>query len=117
MAAEPLYQYFYRESPGWMNALPLGEVTPTVPSPTTAGMLDMTLAMNGKLRAFSVVPGEKVAAAATTMNEGALFRAIGYDPTGFTEVAPEVMPLHAFDTRKAWKGPAPSRMREAMSLA
>ena len=107
MAAEPLYQYFYRESPGWMNALPLGEVTPTVPSPTTAGMLDMTLAMNGKLRAFSAVPGEKVAAAATTMNEDALFRAIGYDPTGFTEVAPEVMPLHAFDTRKAWKGPAP----------
>ena len=106
LAAEPLYQYSYRESPGLLMAMPMGEVSASVPAPTTAGMVQMTLAFNGRLREFSAVPAEK-ALAVSPFDPGPLFQAIGYDPVTFTEVAPEVMPLNAFDTRKAWKGAAP----------
>jgi predicted Ser/Thr protein kinase len=109
LGAEPAYRYFYRESPSPLIAWPRGDVDADTPAPVTAGMLDMRLNFAGHLREFQAIPPEKPAAAppGTPFNEAVLFKALGYDPAGFTETPPQVVPMVAYDLRKAWKGPAP----------
>jgi serine/threonine-protein kinase len=109
LAAEPAYQYFYRESPDALVAWPRGEVDANNPAPATAGMLEMRLNFAGHLRDFQSIPAEKPADAppGTPFDEAALFKAAGYDPAGFTETPPAAIPMVAYDLRKAWKGPAP----------
>jgi len=108
MAAEPFYQYFYRESPEPLVASPVGDVSFTNPAPVTAGMLDMQLGFGGQLREFQAVPDEKTTGVAgARFDEAALFKAVGFDPAGFREATPEWTPMVAYDVRKAWKGPVP----------
>ncbi len=109
MAAEPFFDYFYRESPEALVAWPVGDVHSNSPAPMTAGMLEMRLNSAGRLREFTAIPGEKPAGEAKLMpmDTATLFDAVGYDPAAFTETTPEVTPMVAFDQRKAWKGPAP----------
>jgi len=109
LAAEPVYQYFYRESPEALIAWPLGTVDSNAPPPTTAGMLQMRLNYSVHLREFEAIPSEKPAGGTpgAPFDEAALFKAIGYDPAGFAETSPELTPMVAYDFRKAWKGPAP----------
>ena len=59
LAAEPIYDYFYRESPESLIAKPLGEVGSTNPAPGNAGMLSMTLNFGGRLRNFEAIATEK----------------------------------------------------------
>ncbi len=108
IAAEPFFDYYYRESPEPLFAYPEGEVTSETPAPAIAGMLDMRVNAAGHVREFAAIPAEKPAiVAAGTLDVPGLFKAVGYDPAGFNETAPELIPLVAFDARKAWKGPAP----------
>ncbi len=105
LAAEPIYDYFYRESPESLIAKPLGEVSPTNPAAATAGMLSMRLNLGGRVRDFEAIPAEKPQGTpGTPFDETAVFNAIGFDLASFQEAAPERTPLVAFDFRKAWKG-------------
>ena len=106
LAADPLYQYVYRESPEWLIAGPTGDVDANNPAPTTGGMLSMTMDFAGHLRAFEAIPSEKPDTA-TPVDDAVLFTAIGYERATFNEVPAELTPLVAYDSRKAWKGPAP----------
>ncbi len=123
MAAEPFYRYLYRESPEPLLAPPVGNVRFTNPAPVKAGMLEMQLGFGGQLREFQAVPAEKTSGApGTSFDEAALFKAVGFDPAGFREAAPEWTPMVAYDVRKAWKGPVPGLTEvgvriEAASLA
>ena len=107
--AEPFYDYYYRESPALLAALPDGtDIGNDNPAPTTAGMIRVVLNCFGHLRRFEAVPPEQVdGTPGAPLDEDALFRAIGYDRSTFTETAPERVPLVMADFRKAWKGPAP----------
>ncbi len=101
----------------------MGEVDANNPAPNVAGMLSMRLNFAGRLREFETIPAEKPAGTAgAPFDETALFNATGYDAKTFTETAPEVVPMVAYDVRKAWVGPAPGlpdvQVRvEAASLA
>jgi serine/threonine-protein kinase len=109
LAAEPFYQYLYRESPEPLVAYPLGAVDANDPAPTKARMVAMRLSFAGQLREFEAIPSEKPdgGAAGTPFDEVELFKAIGYDPAGFTQTTPELIPMVAYDLRKAWKGRMP----------
>jgi serine/threonine-protein kinase len=108
LAAEPVYRYLYRESPAAMVAWQTGDLDDGNPPPTTAGMIDMRLDFRGRLRDFEAIPAEKpTGVSGAPFDEAALFKAVGYDPAGFTETTPAWVPLVASDVRKAWKGPAP----------
>jgi len=108
LAAEPVYRYYYRESPAPLVAWQTGQLDDGNPPPTTAGMIDMRLDFRGHLREFEAIPAEKSTGASGAPFDGAaLFKAVGYDLAGFTETVPEWVPLVANDVRKAWRGPAP----------
>ena len=108
-AAEPFYEYQYRESPSLLVAPPDGtDLDNNNPAPTIAGMVRVVQNSYGHLRRFEAVSPEKAEGVpGASFDEDALFRAIGYDRASFTETAPERVPLVMADFRKAWKGPAP----------
>jgi hypothetical protein len=108
MSAEPFEQYFYRESLEPLFAPPTGQVNSTNPAPVKAGMIDMRLGFGGQLREFQAVPAEKPpGTAGAAFDQAALFKAVAFDPAGFTETPSEWTPMVAYDLRKAWKGPVP----------
>ena len=107
IAAESFYSYFYRESPSPLVASPFGWVSSDNPAPATAGMIEMYLNFAGQLREFESIPAEKLAPSppgGSSLDEAALFKAIGYAQSEFAETAPERVPMVAYDVRKAWKG-------------
>ena len=107
LSAEPFYEYFCRESPEPLLAMPTGLVSESEPAPITAGMISMRLNFGGRLREFEAAPAEKPEGVpGAPFDEAAVFSSIGFDPASFAEAAPERTPLVAYDFRKAWKGTA-----------
>ncbi len=104
LAAEAPIMADYRESPSALEALPFGYVNSTNPPPVTAGMVNEQIDGHGLLREFAAVPFEGESA---PIDIDAVFRAAGLDRVAFAETTPRMIPQHASDQVKAWKGAHP----------
>jgi predicted Ser/Thr protein kinase len=107
LASEAPIMAVYRESLSPLKAPPIGYVEVNNPPPIDPGMVFERLDGHGLLREFSAVPydGESLSKPIETE---AVFRAAGLDLKTFTETAPGLLPKHAADQLKAWKGPHPN---------
>jgi hypothetical protein len=106
LASEAPIMASYRESPSALVAIPFGMVDETSPPATSAGMLNERIDGHGLLREFSAVPYEGDQLAAPVEME-TVFRAAGLDLKNFAETPPLMLPRHAADLVRAWKGPHP----------
>ncbi len=106
LASEAPIRALYRESLSPLEATPFGYVDETNPPPIDPGMVFERIDGHGLLREFSAVPyeGESLA---TPIEVEAVFRAAGLDLKNFTETPPLLLPKHAADQLRAWKGPHP----------
>jgi serine/threonine-protein kinase len=107
LASEPSVIAVYRQSPNLLVAQPYGEIDATNPPPTGGGMVQANLNAAGKLRWFSAIPKADTPPMADPVEPAAVFRAAGLDPAGFTETAPDFVPMGAADELHSWKGPHP----------
>lgn len=107
LAAEAPIQIHYRESPSWLVAEPFGEVSKLNPAPVEPGMLYMEVDGHGRLLSLSAAPYKTEAEFAAEIQPETVFRAAGFEMTGFTETVPSFLPLHASDRLRAWKGSHP----------
>jgi predicted Ser/Thr protein kinase len=107
LASEAPIMAFYRESLSPLKATPEGYVTVNNPPPIAAGMVSEQVDGHGLLRQFSGVPYDGETMTAPVEME-AVFRAAGLDLKTFTETAPLMLPEHAADQLRAWKGPHPT---------
>ncbi|HMF08715.1 MAG TPA: serine/threonine-protein kinase, partial [Thermoanaerobaculia bacterium] len=110
--------YLYRESPLPLVPTPLGEgpfpsplVTQSDPPPVRAGMKEVRIDAEGRLKELHVVPQEieKASGPAPPADWIALFRAAGLEPSVFHSVEPRWSPPVFADSRAAWEGPHPER--------
>ncbi len=106
LAAEAPVMADYRESQSVMLAQPFGYVDATNPAPIVPGIVRDQIDGHGLLRKFSAIPYNDEALAAPIEME-AVFRAAGLDMKTFTETAPRMLPEHAADRVRAWRGPHP----------
>jgi serine/threonine-protein kinase len=106
LASEAPIWTLYRESMSPLHAQPFGYVDGTNPAPIDPGMVVARVDGHGLLREFSAVPYSSEALAAPIDME-AVFRAAGLDLKTFAETAPLLLPAHAADQLRAWKGPHP----------
>lgn len=96
----------YREARGPLVALPRGIVTETNPAPVSPGMVQVSLDNQGRLREFRGVPYAQ-APTAPPLEPEEIFRAMGFDWRQFQPAEPEVSPVVATDTWRAWRGSHP----------
>ncbi len=106
LAAEAPIMANYRESQSALLAPPFGYVDDTNPPPINPGMVFERIDGHGLLRDFSAVPYEGESLAVPIEME-AVFRAAGLDLKTFTETTPLMLPEHAADQLRAWKGEHP----------
>ncbi len=106
LASEAPIMALYRESPSPLEALPDGYVSENNPPPIDPGMVFVRVDGHGLLRDFSAVPDDEESPAAPVEMD-AVFRAAGLDLKNFTETTPLLVPAHAVDQLRAWKGPHP----------
>jgi serine/threonine protein kinase len=106
LASEAPIMAIYRESLSPLEASPLGYVDETNPPPIKPGMVFEKIDGHGLLREFSAVPYEGESLTAPVDIE-TVFRAAGLDLNTFTETTPRLLPKHAADQLRAWKGPHP----------
>ncbi|HUB33683.1 MAG TPA: serine/threonine-protein kinase, partial [Bryobacteraceae bacterium] len=112
----PLIHFWYRQSPGYLEATtandengPVFSVSPENPPATHSGMAGLSLDPQGRLIRFRAVPPqmEKTAAAARPADWTGLWTAAGLDITRFAPADPQWIPLVSFDARAAWTGTYP----------
>jgi protein kinase-like protein len=112
------FDYFYRESPRPLVPLnltagpfPGPKVTDLDPPPLLAGMTEVRLDIEGRLKGLEVVPVqvEKSKEPAPEPDWAPLFRAAGLDRSLFKSVEPRWNPRTYADARAAWEGPHPER--------
>jgi len=119
--------YVYRESPLPMlptdltnGPVPVPFVTDVDPAPVLAGMKELRLDSEGRLKELHVVPPEMEKAGpggpAPPDDWSALFRAAGLDPRMFHSVEPRWNPREYADSRAAWEGPHPERRGVTMRV-
>src|SRR3984957_1025356 len=106
LASEAPIMASYRESLAPLKAPPFGYVDATNPPPIDPGMVYEQIDGHGFLRGFSAVPDD-AEALGNAVETDAVFRAAGLDLKTFTETTPGLVPQHAADRLKAWKGPHP----------
>jgi hypothetical protein len=70
-------------------------------------MFRIDVSGSGMLRSLEAVVSAQLPPPQTAMDEGALFRAAGFDLGTFREVELVGLPKVPFDSVKAWKGPHP----------
>jgi len=107
LASEAPIMALYRESQSPLEASPMGYVDENNPAPIEPGMVFVRVDGHGLLREFSAVPDEGESPAAPVEMD-AVFHAAGLDLKTFTEMAPLLLPQHAVDQLRAWKGPHPT---------
>ena len=121
LASEAPIMAVYRESLSPLEASPDGYVDENNPPPIDPGMVFERVDGHGLLREFSAVPykedapaapikavpTEPVPTEAVPNATEAVFRAAGLDLKNFTETPPLLVPRHAADQLRAWKGPHP----------
>jgi len=113
--------YTYRESPLPLvpenfrgGPFPLPLVTELDPPPVLAGMKQVVLDPEGRLKQLHVVPeqiekSQGPAPSGSAPDWGPLFRAAGLDATLFRPVESRWSPDSYADVRAAWEGPHPER--------
>jgi serine/threonine-protein kinase len=106
LAAEAPFRAVYRESRDALVARPDGEVDADNPAPVEPGMITATVDGNGRLLRFSAVPAE-AAPLTPPVDPAVVFRAARLEPSAFQEVPPTLVPGHASDAIRAWKGRHP----------
>jgi serine/threonine-protein kinase len=84
------------------------------PAPIDPGMVFMQIDGHGLLRDFSAVPDDE--SPVTPITAEAVFRAAGLDINTFTETTPTLLPKHAADQLRAWKGPHPKIPNTALTV-
>ncbi|HEV2913190.1 MAG TPA: protein kinase [Pyrinomonadaceae bacterium] len=112
----PALLFWYRQSPRYMVASGVKDISPANPPQTISGMLNLLLDTQGQLRLFSAVPPQKEEpqseerpAATAAADWSALFSEAGFDQASFQPVASAWVPPHAYDTRAAWDGAYPAQ--------
>ena len=108
----PTAAFWYRESPGFMSNITLGNwglVEPNTPPNVMSGMSRIFLDTQGHLLRFEAVPPQCDASTevASPPNWGSLFAAAGLDSNMFKSAPTQWTPLAATDTRAAWEGTWP----------
>ena len=106
LQSEAPIQAAYRESPRPLVAHPDGRVDSRNPPPISPGMIDEQLDGHGRLLLFRAVP-DNSPALAPAIDPDLVFRAAHLDPRSFQEVPPTLVPAHASDVIRAWKGQHP----------
>ncbi len=106
LAAEAPIRAIYRESKGLLVARPDGKVDADNPPPTAAGMIQVAVDGHGRMLAFSAAPGDR-GPLSPPVDPAVAFRAAKLDPAAFHEVPPTLIPAHASDGIRAWRGPHP----------
>jgi predicted Ser/Thr protein kinase len=107
LASEAPIWALYRESLSPLEATPFGYVDQNNPALVTPGMVFERIDGHGLLRDFSAVPYNDDSLPAPVEIDK-VFRAAGLDPKTFTETTPTMLPGHAADRLRAWKGPHPT---------
>jgi serine/threonine-protein kinase len=115
LAAEAPFRAVYRESREALTAYPEGNVSATNPAPVDAGMITETVDGHGRLLRFSAVP-DAAPPLTPPVDPAIVFRAARLDPATFQEIPPTLVPLHAGDTIRAWKGPHPHLPKTEVTL-
>jgi serine/threonine-protein kinase len=115
LAAEAPIRAVYRESRNALVAFPEGKVSETNPAPVAPGMITETVDGYGRLLRFSAVP-DAAAPLTPPIDPSTVFRAARLDPGGFQDIPPTLVPLHASDTIRAWKGPHPHLPKTDVTL-
>jgi serine/threonine-protein kinase len=107
LAAEAPFRAVYRESRDALVARPDGDVDADNPAPVAPGMITATVDGHGRLLRFSAVPAE-AAPLTPPVDAAVVFHAARLDASAFQEVPPTLVPGHASDAIRAWKGQHPS---------
>jgi serine/threonine-protein kinase len=115
LAAEAPFRAVYRESRDALVAYPQGNVSTNNPAPVNPGMITETVDGHGRLLRFSAMP-DAAAPLKPPVDPAVVFRAARLDPGAFQEIPPTLVPLHAGDTIRAWKGPHPRLPKTEVTL-
>ncbi|HYZ86840.1 MAG TPA: serine/threonine-protein kinase, partial [Bryobacteraceae bacterium] len=107
LASESPISQWYRESLRDIVGKPFGYVESTIPPMLDEGDLQVEMDGAGKLLSFEAVPYNQPSNASPVQTE-AVFQALRLDPSSFTEQQPTLVPKHASDQVKSWKGPHPA---------
>jgi hypothetical protein len=105
LAYEAPIRAVYRESPAPLVARPTGSVEADNPPMAVPGMVSVAMDGHGRLMRFLGVPKKDDTTASVA--PGDVFRAARLDIANFVETAPTLVPAHASDSIRAWKGPHP----------
>jgi hypothetical protein len=103
LAYEAPLRAVYRESPSPLIASPTGTVEADNPPMVVPGMTTVILDGHGRLMRFLGVP--KKSDPPVSVQPESVFTAARLELARFREVAPTLVPAHASDTIRAWKGP------------
>ncbi|HTB14445.1 MAG TPA: serine/threonine-protein kinase [Bryobacteraceae bacterium] len=106
LASEAPIWALYRESLAPLKASPFGYVDQNNPSLVQPGMVFERIDGHGLLREFSAVPYD-AESLSPPVDIDWVFGAAGLDRKNFAETAPLLLPAHAADQVRAWKGPHP----------
>lgn len=104
LAYEAPIRAVYRESPAPLVASPTGRVELENPPLSVPGMTSLNLDGHGRLLRFVAVPTDGVAA---SISPETTFQALQLELPRFREAPPTLVPAHASDSIRAWKGPHP----------
>lgn len=115
LQAEAPIQAAYRESPQPLVADPYGEVDSRNPPPISPGMIEEALDGHGRLLVFDAV-SDNSPALVPGIDPEVAFRAAHLDPRTFQEIPPTLVPAHASDVIRAWKGQHPVLPNTEMKL-
>ena len=115
LEAEAPFLAAYRESPQPLVAVPDGHVEENNPPVTVPGMIAAAVDGHGRLLTFYAIP-DHGPPLVPPIDPAVVFRAARLDPGGFHEVQPTLVPAHASDLIRAWKGPHPSIPNTELTL-
>jgi serine/threonine protein kinase len=106
-------RFWYRQSPGHLEARTNITVTPDDPPPIVPGMLQAVTDTEGRLLKFIAVPSEvdrenQTQSSQHALDYRALFEEAGLSLDNFKPAEPQYMPPGYADERAAWEGTFPS---------
>ena len=109
----PIINFWYRQSPRYLEPYDAWMITPRDPPNQLAGMVLVNLDTTGRLTYFEAVPpqqpeGTPQTSAQATPDWSILFKQAGLDINNFQPTESRWTPPHAFDARMAWSGSYPN---------
>lgn len=104
------YRFWYRQSPRYFATI--DDIDANSPALDVSGMTLVYLDMLGHLHWFVGVPPQREPPgniSGSAPDWSIPFRAAGLEMASFQPVSSTFVPLHAYDVRMAWEGPAPAQ--------